>query len=71
MAWANSVGPDHSGTSVPSDLDLHFVFLVQNNPINQIANSVGPDQTARMCLLILTYTVSPGAKTRLYGVKGQ
>jgi hypothetical protein len=52
------LGP--AGTSVPSDMDLHYSFLSHkvNNLMTPQANSVDPDQMAEMCQQIWLYTVS-------------
>ncbi len=51
-----------AGTSMPSDLICTGSILVRNNLMNQKANSVDPDQMARMCRLIWINIVCPRNK---------
>jgi hypothetical protein len=50
--FGNQCKARSASTSVPSDQDLHCLILIHNVISDQEANSVDPDQTAQMCLLI-------------------
>jgi hypothetical protein len=65
IACASSADQNH-GSSMPSDQDLHCLFLARNNEINQKANSADADQTAQMFLLIRIYTVRSRHKGAMF-----